>query len=445
MRITNNMMTSRMLLNSNRSLNRLDTLYTQLATTKQFQVPSEAPILASRAIRFRSNLSLIEQYKRNADQATAWADLSDSAMTDMNNLMIRLKEIFTRGANDLNTPEERSAFVVEVRQLIAGMGSIMNSNFSGRYLFSGFKTNEPATFLRNDNLASFNINQSFKVSDIETTHSYQNLDPEGLIQFENIQILKLPYTGIENLSISFTGDTPGDVRPITTRSVLDEDAYNPGDDEIIFIPETGEIVLGRNVASEARELPRGAEINVNYDKNGFSAGDLNPKVYFDCEDLNTGLVYTMDGNDLRFEVGLGVRLPINVLAKDVFPSKIYADLVALSNFVDSVNFSDDPEENEFKMAQKALQDRFNNMIGFIDDYNIDFTRVEADLGTRHARLLSLANRLDDELIIYQELTSRNEDVNIEEVTVRLSEASTIYNYALKASSSIIQLSLINYL
>ena len=59
MRITNGMLVNNTLTNINRNKTKMDTLNSQLTTEKKIQRPSEDPIVAIRALRFRSTLSEI--------------------------------------------------------------------------------------------------------------------------------------------------------------------------------------------------------------------------------------------------------------------------------------------------------------------------------------------------------------------------------------------------
>ena len=60
MRITNRMMINNSLANINVNKNQMNTMDTQLSTQKKISRPSEDPIIAIRALRFRSNLNEIE-------------------------------------------------------------------------------------------------------------------------------------------------------------------------------------------------------------------------------------------------------------------------------------------------------------------------------------------------------------------------------------------------
>lgn len=79
---------------------------------------------------------------------------------------------------------------------------------------------------------------------------------------------------------------------MTTKELENID-YAIGEDEVVYNRETGELLLGTNVAKEINSM--GAMVSVNYDKTGFSKGDLKPENYYDCTDMtdpDNPIVYT---------------------------------------------------------------------------------------------------------------------------------------------------------
>ena len=83
MRITNGMLTSNCLTNINRNKSEMDKLNTQLATQKKIQKPSEDPITAIRALRYRYTSAEISQYlDRNIKDANGWLEVTEDALKD---------------------------------------------------------------------------------------------------------------------------------------------------------------------------------------------------------------------------------------------------------------------------------------------------------------------------------------------------------------------------
>jgi hypothetical protein len=230
---------------------------------------------------------------------------------------------------------------------------------------------------------------------------------------EGVRVLKLPYMGgISNFGIlqddsllptgfdsdtnirtvSFQRDSPLYNNTLPTRGQLFElgGPHEISPLDIVLIHETGEIILGEDIALWMQE---DNALSVKYVREGFSAGDLNPRIYFnsfqfppltfpievspveELEDMDDLLAMfaelrTLDPNTLadmarireinaflveldinhffndignindqrlRFEFSFNTRVPINTLARDVITASLYADLSDLARFIKSMD------------------------------------------------------------------------------------------------------------
>jgi flagellar hook-associated protein 3 FlgL len=136
--LLNNMMQS---LSNN--LNRTQTYFNQLSSGKKISLPSDDPIVASKALKLRTDVAEIEQYKRNTDDAMSWMDITEAAMNQMTEVIHRMKEITNQAANGSNTQEDLDKIHEEATQLREQIIHLGNATYAGRYIFSGFKTDKP--------------------------------------------------------------------------------------------------------------------------------------------------------------------------------------------------------------------------------------------------------------------------------------------------------------
>lgn len=142
MRITNNMLINNMLNNLNNNLNRMNKYQNQLATGKKISLPSDDPIVASRALKLRTDVAEIQQYKRNVDDANSWMDITETTLGQMGDVMHRVRELAVQAGNETNTPEDLDKIKQEMGQLKVQMVHLANTTYAGRYIFSGFKTDK---------------------------------------------------------------------------------------------------------------------------------------------------------------------------------------------------------------------------------------------------------------------------------------------------------------
>ncbi len=142
MRVPNGIMSNRLLTNINRNLALLDRYNTQGSTGKKIQVPSDDPIIASRSLKFRTMLSEAEQYAKNTSDATSWIDATETVFVNMNKILEDMKGLMNQGSNDTYTLEDRKKILTEYQSLLEQLEQELNSDYMGRNLFSGFRTDK---------------------------------------------------------------------------------------------------------------------------------------------------------------------------------------------------------------------------------------------------------------------------------------------------------------
>jgi flagellin-like hook-associated protein FlgL len=286
MRLTNVMMTNTTLLHINRNMRSLHHAENQRATGQKIQRPSDDPIIASRALMFRTSVHENEQFQENVRQGMAWMNVTESSFNNINKeLLFEIRNLAVTGATMTNCISEMQVVVGQMRELYESLSEQMNQKFVGDYLFSGFRTNEPPVFSEN-NGRRFVITQHFGLMDISRESSFQRLVVPGNIGVpvpvsHNVNVLKLAYTGLEGDPI-----IPG--FDVVRKSIDDSDAYlppatNAGVPVMHFIHETGELVMHSETASN---FPREG-VSVTYTKEGFRKGEINPTVYFTGREINT--------------------------------------------------------------------------------------------------------------------------------------------------------------
>lgn len=221
--------------NINRNKNSLSLLEQQYSSGKKIQRPSEDPIIAVRALKLRTNLSELNQYyEKNIPDAKAWMDVTESALTNINTILTKINTSFVQGTNDPLTPADRTSIMenlVEYKKQIYQEG---NSNYAGRYVFTGYKTDKSLIFNENTTNLKYTITENFTGKDIETisklvgSHSVDEYKPGtpdvndfgDAPTLTNTYRIRLSYDNLDSLvntpinKITYT--TPGIPDPTTT-------------------------------------------------------------------------------------------------------------------------------------------------------------------------------------------------------------------------------------
>ena len=296
-------MTNTTLKHINRNMRNLDEIIRQIETTQRIQRPSDDPIRASRSMKFRTNMAENEQFHRNVLNGMAWMNVTESAFNNINAELLRtIRELTVQAANGTLDSRQMQGVVAQMQTLFQQIGHEMNATYAGSHLFSGFRTDEPPVFNR-DNNRSFMITQNFNLSDISRGQSFQRLpNADGLVEshVEYVNVINLAFRGLDTWPPAgppagwpATGtitNPPGINVPgfnIVKISNQNPDAYRPPEvvppamPTLHFIYETGELVMHETVT---QIFPREG-ISVTYQKTGFRQGDINPAVYFNAREV----------------------------------------------------------------------------------------------------------------------------------------------------------------
>lgn len=137
LRVTTGMMNLQMMRNMNNNLVRMDSNQNILSTGMKLNKPSDDPVGITYSLRYRSELSINEQYQKNADTAVSWLDYNDSVLSQINDITQRANELVVQGLNDTNPGEARNAINIELEQIYEQLVSLGNSKFNDKYIFNG--------------------------------------------------------------------------------------------------------------------------------------------------------------------------------------------------------------------------------------------------------------------------------------------------------------------
>lgn len=141
MRITNNMMIANTVWNINKNAARLAKAQDRMSSQSQIQLPSDDPIIATRALKYRNYVASVEQYQKNADDALSWQEVTESALGDLVDVIQKVREL-TVQAGGVLSDEDKEAIKTQISHLKQEAVQIMNTSYAGRYVFGGFATDE---------------------------------------------------------------------------------------------------------------------------------------------------------------------------------------------------------------------------------------------------------------------------------------------------------------
>lgn len=512
MRITNKIIQNNAVSNINNNKVLEDKYNTMLSTGSKITRPSDDPVVAIRALRLRTNVSQVAQYcEKNVPDAKSWLSVTEKAVETTTDILTDMYKQCVKGSTSYKTAEDRQKILESLDALRDEIYSTGDADYAGRYVFTGYRTGVSLSFAKDAKTApSYSITEQLTSANVEDI-THINIEDLGSVTQSNIgstvrddvqsntvHRIRLSYDHCDDaVSPRIQYKTAGGINRNVVATIM---SINGGTDpyqaatgrNAVFIPETGELILGDDLYSELQGTIDDAatmdvnegEIRITYTKSEFTENDLRPEHYFYCTSTDTdgnSITYNEDFLDptyvdaqvISYDVGYNQAIRVNTLAKEVYSLGIGRDvdeiMASIQDVIDMDSVVNDLKslleksdattspsaatvQERLDAAQKAydyLSDKLEKdfeagitkMQNYINQTNTALTAV----GNRQSRVELVSNRLTSQETNFKELASENEDADISEVAINLSSVELAYQAALMATSKIAQTTLLNYM
>ena len=383
MRVTSQMITTNMMSNINRNKVNMNKKGDQYATGQAIQKPSDDPVVAVRSLKYRTQLTKIEQYlDSNIPEALSWMEVTEEALTGIHSLVQQINTYCNQAVNGYLELTDRDSIVATLEEYKEQLFELGNTDYAGRYVFSGYRTDTPLMFEKATNgkndadYTTYTITENLHYTNITTksyivggaeykenvtaSEAYLKMAP-SIEESNRLQLTygKLDKNGVKSVTLKNEDGQQINV-PITRKSIaeyealpvddktLDKNPYYANPNEVVYIEETGELIFGKNVLANAVTH---SDISVTYAKTEFDKGDILPQHYFAC----TADYYKKDANGvvpanptetiqytepevqkIEYEMNATQKLTVNTLAKDALTSSLCSKIGEIINSIHGV-------------------------------------------------------------------------------------------------------------
>lgn len=207
MRVIQGMLAANSLKQISNSYNKLETLQNQLSTGKKITRPSDDPVVATKGMAYRSNLSEVNQYKRNLTEAQSWFDSSESGLEQVNSILQRTKELVVQGLNGTNESDDRQAIAREIEQLKLDYMQVGNTQVAGNYIFNGVNVGAPPVSEDASGMIKSTINLNpFSVEVSKGIQLRVNIHPENIFGQGAFDLMNSVQTAFEQNDVNSLKD-----------------------------------------------------------------------------------------------------------------------------------------------------------------------------------------------------------------------------------------------
>jgi flagellar hook-associated protein 3 FlgL len=140
MRVTNNSIYESIKYNLGNITEQLNKANEVASTGKRINTLSDDPVGLTQSLNIQSSLANITQMQRNIDYGESWLSSSESALTNVQNILSNTKALCVQMASGTAGADQRSAAAETVQNNLDEIVSLANTNVAGNYIFAGTKT-----------------------------------------------------------------------------------------------------------------------------------------------------------------------------------------------------------------------------------------------------------------------------------------------------------------
>lgn len=406
MRVTQSMMAEGFLRNLSKNMSRLYEKQDIISSKKRIRRPSDDPVGTATALKMRRELSGINQYVSNAENALTWMKNTEAALTNTGDILRRIKGLTVQAANGTLTPEDREQVLYEVKELKGQIFQEANSAYLNRHVFSGYKTDKPAFVMGDDGRIEINpeLLKPAEVAVISSGDTGITAEFFGINGSDGwIEVGEGIETGEYKITISEFNGTSNEAK-ITVKKILPD-----GTDQLI-----GETIGSVNLIGEIT-VGSGDEIF----KFDFSKGEI----------TGDGTAHMkLTPGTMKYNLGKTDSMAVNLLGPEVF--------------MNTFKMMEDLEE---ALSSNNTELISGDILKQVDENLQEVLKYRSQVGARSNRLEATLTRLGANEVDYKALLSNTEDADLAKVITELKMEESIYRASLAVGARIIMPILTDFL
>lgn len=401
MRVTQHTLQDSWVSNLQKRLSEMDRLNKQIGSGSKISKPSDDPVAASRLIRIESNLSRTAQYQKNINETLSVHNTTDSALSNVYQLMVRAKSLALEGSSDpsVSTSESFTALADEVGGIKQGILQLASTKLNDKYVFSGtavdaapfseeggpYQGNSEHLWVNSGNGIRVAVNHPGDIAFRETEVWSDEALPQSLTLAEDSELTLSDGTNDINITLAAGVYSPIQVATeINDQIALFEEQNNTTINTEARITSNGELSIG------IRNIGGGGEISIE---------------------------------DVGGSPSLATALGLGMGEKNIF--------VLLDDLKTAL-------ESEDSSMVGGLLDRMDRGLA-------DIAAQRGIVGARSRNLGIARDRMQSLSVEKEALKAELEGVDMAEAVMRISAEENAYQTALAAGARIFNISIIDFL
>jgi len=450
-RITNGMVADNTLRNINKAANRLAAANAAVSSNQKIQRASDDPVVATRAVTYRSYVSQIEQYQDNAQAADDWQTATDDALSSLNKIIQSAQELTTQASSDTCSDTDLAAIKSSIETLRDDAITIMNSTFAGRYLFGGYSTSEAPYELVSSDLGD---TVTFKGDYLSLGGVVSaDIDDEDIESFYTTNASSV-YNSLSDAAetaaaASTTAATAAAASPTDLVLAAKATAAQTTSDTLAAAVTTygGSTNLTAAAATALADYTT-AKAAADADPTNTTLADAATAAKTISDTLASAVDNT--DQDINYNIGFSSEVTVNIEGQDVVGEGTESNLfdtfakllLALDGDTSYKTTGLDSSGNVTVTTNSLdITDLIDELAGDLDR----LTGAQGTLGARMDNVSRVTTNLGDAYTTYNTIMTENENIDTAEAATELTSAEYTYEAALAVGAKVVTKSLIDYI
>jgi len=262
-------------------------LQTQVSTGKRIFRPSDDAPAALRAITLQRTIQRKEQSERNLAGSRSVLEVADTALNSVGGILREVRSSALEVTSNLTSQESRQAAISQIEAAIASLVNSGNSNYNGRYLFAGSRTNV-TPFEMVDSFVSYKGNEKVLQNYVDLEQLFTTNVP-GTEVFGGISG---EVRGSVDVNPQLTEDTLltaiNGGNGIDTNSAITVSVTNGPTTTTSIVDLSGAVTIGDVIRRIEANPPTGSGLRVDIVNNGLSVNTTTSGASVRISEVGTG-------------------------------------------------------------------------------------------------------------------------------------------------------------
>lgn len=320
-RVTQTMLANNQLRHLSTSYKQMGKIQDQLATGKKINRASQDPVVAMNGMRYRTQVTEVEQFKRNLGEVYNWMDTADATLDKVTQTMHRVRELTVQASNDTYESSQRANVSKEISQLREHLIALGNTRSNNKYIFNGTNTTNPP------------------------------IDPEKM-----------------NIGVADTGfltELANDPTPFSYEVAYGGELYTKVNGEAHFASATGKTI---EIAPDGSSITQTAIVK---DKDGVDQTVTKQLTEKDVVISHKDAVST-NGQNVEIELLKGVNIAVNINPANVFSNDFFGELERLEQALQEPS----TKSEDLTLFLENIDKQINKVVDERAELGARYNRVE---------------------------------------------------------------------